>query len=266
MLKKIISDRRLRDSSITTIMNILNQVVVVVTGLVSIPVILNYAGTENFALWIILTTALSFVSFSVLGVGVGVQDFISKNLTNDTDEGVCKIFTTSLVILTSISIILFILFSLHFYLTDKGAIYYAVILVFSLGIVSGLITRVYYAIQKAFYVVAISLLSRCLSFFLLFILIYYDVDFSVIVFFIGVSAYLFVIIFALPFLMYRWKNYFKFSVKYIDFNFFKSIVGVGVLGFFSGISMYLINNTIPFLLSLKYEPSVVASFSVIYKI
>ena len=106
MLRNIIKDGRYRNASLTTLMNMLSQAIIVITGLVSIPVILNYVGTEQFALWMVLTTALSFIAFSDFGIGIGVQDSISKYFAKEENEGIRKIFSTSLLILSAISVVI----------------------------------------------------------------------------------------------------------------------------------------------------------------
>lgn len=266
MLKNIIKDGRYRNASLTTLMNMLSQAIIVITGLVSIPVILNYVGTEQFALWMVLTTALSFIAFSDFGIGIGVQDSISKYFAKEESEGVRKIFSTSLLILSTISIVIVGFLFSFFYIKNFENIYYSVGLVFSLGIVAGLIVRIFYAIQKGFVIALIQLVSRIISFLSLFVCVYYKIDFSVIVFFVGGTAYLFILVFGIPYLYKEYPQCFRFSIGSIDFYLFKSVLNVGILGLGASIAIYMINNTLPYLLSLKYSASVVASFSIAYKV
>lgn len=266
MLRRFLSDKRLKNASLTTIMNMLNQAVTILTSLISIPIILNYVGTEQFALWMVLTTALSFISFSDFGIGIGVQDAISRHFAKGQNEEIKKIFSTSLSILIVISLLFIFLFFILFYFIESSKIYYSVVLIFTLGIVAGLITRIFSAIQKGFIIAFVQLISRCIAFSLLFVFVYHKVDFSIIVFLIGGTSYLFVILFGLPFLFFFNRNIFSFSFKSIDIYHFKGVLNIGILGLFASISMYLINNTLPFLLSIKYSAHVISNFAIAYKI
>lgn len=69
---------RYRRAALTSIMNLISQVVQVATGLISVPLALGYVGVERFGIWMALLTGLMFITFADFGVGLGAQDRISK--------------------------------------------------------------------------------------------------------------------------------------------------------------------------------------------
>lgn len=263
---RITKDKRLIRAALTSIMNILCQFTVIATGLVSIPLILDYAGKEDFALWIVLTTALGFISFSDFGIGIGVQDRVSKLLAIDDKETVKKVFITSFFLLSMVAIFISLIASYFFYKYDYKSIYYSVTFIFTLGICSGIIVRIFSALQQGFIVAFIQLIARLISFGLLFLCVEYKVNFSIIVFLVGGLSYVFLLIFGLLYLFYSESYLFKELLKSYDFSEITKVFRVGIMGFGAGISIYLVNSTIPYLLSISAYTDIIIFFSILYKI
>ena len=82
------------------------KVITVITGLISIPLTMDYLGSERFGIWMICTSILSFIVFSDLGLGKGLLNAISKyNATNNKVE-IKKSISSVMFILISISLLL----------------------------------------------------------------------------------------------------------------------------------------------------------------
>lgn len=259
-------DERLRKARLTTIINVLSQLLVILTGLISVPVILNYVSEDDFALWMVLTTILSFLTFSDLGLGIGLQDKLSKLLSVNNYEECRKIFLSSLLIVLFIMIVLIFIAFTIFNSLGLRSIYYAVIMVLALGVLSGVITRVFSALQEGFVVGVIQFIGRISSFFLLFVCVQYNLEFSVIVFIIGGLSYLYIILIGIIYL-YN-KNNFLFGNLRDNFSLLKvkDLMGIGGLGLGASLAIYLVNNTAPYVVSLNANSEIIVFFSIILKI
>ena len=62
--------------SITT--SVLTKLIGVGSTLITIPLTLNYLGTESFGVWMVISSVVGFMSFSDLGIGMGLQNALSK--------------------------------------------------------------------------------------------------------------------------------------------------------------------------------------------
>lgn len=54
------------------------KVISMATGLVTIPVTLNYLGIEQFGIWMAISSFVGFLSFTDLGLGFGLQNALSR--------------------------------------------------------------------------------------------------------------------------------------------------------------------------------------------
>ena len=109
-----IKDQRYRKASLTAIFSIVTQAVVILTGLVTVPLVLNYVGVEKFGIWMTLTTGLSFIAFSDFGIGIGTQDKMAQYYGLQNYIAVRNSFYTSFIFVNFV-ITLLMIASLFFY-------------------------------------------------------------------------------------------------------------------------------------------------------
>lgn len=266
-MKKIVSgDTRLFKARLTSLANIFCQIIVILTGIVSIPMILNYVGKEDYSLWVILTTIMGFMAFSDLGLGIGLQDKLSKLLAISNQEACRKLFLTTITFVGMVLFLISILAGLYFYKNEVRDIYYSVLFVFMIGVFSGIISRVFNAFQEGYIVALIQLISRLVSFFLLFFCISYKLDFYILIFLVSGLSYFFTIFFGMLYLFLN-KNYlFTCTSKDIDFSILIRLMNVGLLGFGASISIYFVNNTGPLIVSVNGNSDMVVFYSIVLKI
>lgn len=56
------------------------------SGLITVPVTLKYLGTEQFAIWMAITSFVGFLNFADLGLGIGLQNALAKCNGKDDKE------------------------------------------------------------------------------------------------------------------------------------------------------------------------------------
>lgn len=279
-----LGQERYRKALLTSLMNVVSQVVQLVTGLVSIPLTLNYVGVERFGIWMTLSTALAFITFSDFGVGIGLQDRMSKFIGSGNYESARKAFFSSflfililfvLLICVSNALILQVNISLFFALQSSEAIKEIVpttemvIFVFGLGLLGGLVQRAFNALQEGFWVAAIQVVARFVSLALLFLVVHLKMGLPALVLVVGGVSSLALLLVGIPVLFIRNKWMLPkagLSIKVLDWVCLKGILKIGTLGLGASVAIYFVNNSIPFLMAKKYGIENVADYSVLLKL
>ncbi len=70
---------RLRRLSLTTLASVVGRFVALLTPLVSVPLTLNYLGTERMGLWIAAISVIGMLAFAELGIGDGLITLVSRS-------------------------------------------------------------------------------------------------------------------------------------------------------------------------------------------
>lgn len=275
---------RYRKAFISFLMNVVSQSVQVATGLISIPLTLNYVGVERFGIWMTLSTALTFITFSDFGVGIGVQDSISKFIGAENHDLARKAFFSSFLFVTMLFIVLMGLnyaivphIDLSSFLSLKSAqaiqeilpITQMVIFVLGIGLLAGIVQRTFNALQESFCVASIQVISRICSLFLLFIVVNLKMGLPALIFVVGGLSSAALLLIGLPILLMRHKWILPAEgmwVNAIDFSSLKAILKVGMLGLGASIAIYFVNNSIPMLIAKKHGVVSVADYAVLLKL
>lgn len=173
--------------SITT--SVLTKFIGIGSTLITIPVTLNYLGAESFGIWMVISGVVGFMSFSDLGIGMGLQNALSKAYgQEDTDSP--KYYTSNAyaIALIVVCVVSTILFTLSYFLpieslfkiTNKiqldkavAALSYCV-LAFIMGIPIALIQRVLGGLQKTYVANNVMLVGSVLSLCSIFTSVYLD--------------------------------------------------------------------------------------------
>lgn len=284
MLKIIsnIKDERYRKASLAAVFSILTQVVVILTGLLSVPLVLNYVGVEKFGLWMTLTTGLSFIAFSDFGVGIGTQDKMAKFYGLHDYKAVRNSFYTSFLFINFVITILMIC-SVFFYqyfdiykfgflkkinlVHDIKSLIMVIVFVFVLGVVGGVVIRAYSALQQGFIISIIQLFARLTTLVLLYLAVYLKWSFELLVFIIGGLPYVFIVFIGLPVLLikFSWLR-FREVTEVFDIKLLVQILEVGFWGLGASIAIYFVNNVIVLILSMNFSMVDVATFAVLQKL
>jgi O-antigen/teichoic acid export membrane protein len=110
MFKKLFSSQlriNMLSGSATTIVNIIVMAI-------GYPIYLHFLGYEQYGVWLVLTTVLSFASLGNLGIGTAVMKLVAEEYGRKNIQGVQSYITTALVmLLLSGTIILLVLLILR---------------------------------------------------------------------------------------------------------------------------------------------------------
>ncbi|GEM_PF-1938275 len=265
-------------------MNIGSQALQVATGLVSVPLALGYVGPERFGLWMALSSALMFISFSDFGAGIGVQDRLASYVGQGKNSLAGGVFLSGFVFV----LLLFVLLVLageailpwmdlasilglktDAAISDVDPTVRMVIFVIGLGLLAGVVQRAYSALQEGFWVALIQAAARVLSLALLFVVIKLQLGLPALVFVVGGLASAIVLLIGFPFLLlrHRWLLPAISNIhELVAFGHLSDVMKVGGLGLSASIAIYLVNNTPMVLISAKFGAKNVADYAILLKL
>ena len=134
--------------------------------LISVPLTISYLGQERFGLWMVLTGFLSLLTFSDLGLGIGLQNALSECHGRDDRDRPSAYVTAALLmifgvlcILTCIALWVLPLVSLDQLIKLKSSVAQrellptaqVMIVAFGFGLSAGLVEKIYLAYQEGYY-------------------------------------------------------------------------------------------------------------------
>lgn len=264
----------------TSIVSVGAQVINIVTAFISVPLIINAVGVERYGLWATLTSAFSFLSFSDFGLGIGMQNRISTRIVNGNRYDVNSIFVSSFYMALFIAII--ILCGMINMIDDISVLVtnlikyddvsinedivptiLSVFVIVGLGIVSGIIQRTFDAFQEGYFYRYMNIFSRIVSLFLLYLGVRCNFSLAHLLFvFNGVPC---ICTFFLLVICFK-KYALTLNLKYFNLNELVLVFKVGILGLGAGISIFLISQLTPLLISLFFGLNQVAAYSVVMRI
>ena len=159
------SRERFRRIGQTAFSSLLARVINVGTGLITVPLTLSYLGQDRFGLWMVLTGFVAFLTFTDMGLGIGLQNALTECDGKKDLEAPSPLVSTAMFMMFGIFFILccFSLFILPCIPLEKiikvASIEtqkdllptaQAVLLTFAFGLPCGLIQRVLNAYQEGF--------------------------------------------------------------------------------------------------------------------
>jgi O-antigen/teichoic acid export membrane protein len=108
------SDERYRRAALTTVTAIIARGISVLTGLVSVPLTLNYLGIERYGLWMTVSSVVIMLTFADFGLGNGLVNAVSQSDGKDDVIAAKK----------AVSSVFFILLGSAFFLSAAFAFVY----------------------------------------------------------------------------------------------------------------------------------------------
>ncbi len=105
-----IANERYRRAALTTFTSIIAKTVSVLTGLISVPLTLNYLGTERYGLWMTISSVVVMLAFADFGLGNGLVNAISQAHGKNDRDAAKKAVSSVFFILTGSALVFSIVF------------------------------------------------------------------------------------------------------------------------------------------------------------
>lgn len=244
-----------------------------------VPITIGYLNTENYGIWLTISSFIGWFSFFDIGLGNGLRNKFAKARANENLVLARAYISSAYYTVASISLLLFLLFfSLNYFIDwttifntgkelkyDLGVLMPIIVGFFCLQLVVKLITSIYLADQNHSIQVKIHFVTQVLSLVIVWLLTKIT----------GSSLLLFGTIFsALPVLILLGLNIIAFSDKYKNlkpkFSFWKKkylkdIMGVGFEFFIIQIAVLILFSTDNFIISKLFTPKEVVPYNISFK-
>lgn len=276
-------DERYRKAALTGAMNAASHAVSLITALASVPLTLNYIGVERFGIWMALSMAFAVLSFSDLGLGIGMQDHLTRAVATQNLRKGRQAFLTSLavslavggfILLISLTLVPQLPLTAWLNLKTPSAIAeihstaQSAMLVVAVGIVSGIIHRAFAALQEGFWIAGIQMAGRIASLLFLIVAVQVRAGLPTIVLVVGAVTGIAIITVGLPLLIYRhkWLLPAESILHEVNFACLRAMLPIGILGLGASAAMYLVTSSTSVLIATKHGASSVTDYAILLKL
>ena len=107
-----LGNERYRRAAMTTVTSVIARGVGLLTGLISVPLTLNYLGVERYGLWMIISSVVIMLAFADFGLGNGLVNAISQADGKDDRDAAKKAVSSVFFILFGSALFFFMVFSI----------------------------------------------------------------------------------------------------------------------------------------------------------
>ncbi|PSB04095.1 lipopolysaccharide biosynthesis protein [Merismopedia glauca] len=105
------SKERYRRVFATTAASVASKGVSILTNLISVPLTVNYLGTERYGLWMTISSAIALLSFADLGMGSGLLNAIAEADGKDDRHSARVYVSSAFFILLAIAMLILVVFA-----------------------------------------------------------------------------------------------------------------------------------------------------------
>lgn len=259
-------------------LSVLYKGIGMVLSLISAPLILNCLGEEKYGVWVSLLSIVSWIYYLDLGIGNGLRIRLSESLAEKKKEKAQKYISVSYAILSTISFVAFIVVAFFLKIIDlksvlniHGDINENINLIFAIAIlfvcinfVFSLVNNIFYAVQNASAVSALTIIGQAI--YILGLLLYSKTGSGTILVIAtieGISQFLKNIIGSI----WAYVKYpeCRIKIEKPDMKYSQGILSIGLQTFISNIAALILNSTDNIIILRYLGADVVTPYSFCYK-
>lgn len=251
----------------------------VALSLLFVPIVLDYLDPTRYGTWLTITSIAGWVGLLDIGLGNGLRNKFANALAKEDKEAARTYVSTTYVVLSLLFGLVFILFMIINPFLNWASILNAspdmakelsalAIIVFGsfcLLFVSQLITVILVADQRPSLVELINLIGKALILLIIYALprrtsgslLYFGITFS--------AAPVVLLIAASIFFYMRDYREFIPSIRYVNFEYAKELVHLGVKFFIIQIAVVIVFTTDNVIIAQLYDPSYVTPYHIAHK-
>jgi O-antigen/teichoic acid export membrane protein len=108
------SKERYRRIAISTAASVISKIVSIFTTLISVPLTINYLGTERYGLWMTISSVIGMLGFADLGMGNGLLNAISEANGKDDRQSARMYVSSTFFMLLAIAVLMLTAFALMY--------------------------------------------------------------------------------------------------------------------------------------------------------
>lgn len=276
--KKNDSNRRNYRLLLSVFTSLLAKFVGIGATLITMPLTLNYLGTEKFGVWMVVSGVLGFITFSDFGIGMGLQNALSKSIGQDETTLQKHYISNAYFFLLFLSCSLMLFIFLFFLYYNIGGIFklngsdfnesanslkYSII-VFLAGMPITLIQRILHGIQKSYLASNVLMIGSVFSLLSIIASVFFDLGLILLCVLYTMSPILAQLLFSI-FFFFKYPDYFPRS-KNISIEHLKPIMKTGIWTLLAQIIYSTKVNGPVIIVSATLGMVAVAEFSVVQKL
>ncbi|MBO3096748.1 lipopolysaccharide biosynthesis protein [Gelidibacter pelagius] len=251
----------------------------VLANFLLVPLTINFLDTENYGVWLIISSFIAWFSFFDIGLGNGLRNKLTEAKTNGDLKLARGYISSAYYTIAGVSLFMFCVFVFLNYFIDWASVFNTseafntdlnllMLLVFGffcIQLVVGLVTNIYLADQSHSIQVKIHFSTQVVSLFTIWILT--ETSHSSLLIFGAIFA-------ALPVIILLALNLLAFSNKFKELkpslslwskSHLKDIMGVGFDFFIIQIAGIVIFSTDNFIISKLFSPEEVVPYNIAFK-
>ena len=273
------SEERTRKLSITFLISTVSKGISFLILIVSLPLTLGYLGAERFGVLNTLISTLGIITYSDLGLGMGLQNTLPSLIANEETKNIKRYISTAFFFLLGVACLIF-LFSFiiapfinwgNFFntkaisgqeLQNAIIIYFLVI---SIGIPASLIQRIQSAYQEGYLAEIWITLGNITSLVSIYFVVQYKGNIPLIILGMQGVVYAFYSLNFLYFTFYK-KKYPKPSFAQFDTLILRGLIKLGLSYLFIQICSLFINSIDNLIISRTFGPVKVTDYTVAFRL
>lgn len=159
------SKERHRRIVLTAFTSAVAKVITITASFITVPLTLNYLGTERYGLWMTISSMIAMMVFADFGIGNGLMNAISEAFGKDDKIAIKAHITNATVILSGIAILILIIFFIVFphvswgyffnvrtqlAIDEAGPVLAVFMVCFAIGVPASIVQRVQMGLQQGF--------------------------------------------------------------------------------------------------------------------
>lgn len=251
----------------------------ILISLAYVSLLINALGKEEYGIWLILTSFMSWIAFFDIGIGNGTRNYLGKALAKkDYEKAKSYVSTTYaifiLIFLPLIVVILIVTPFIHWQSVFNTnavneqtlkVVASVVLSFFALRLIFQTINILLLADQRPAMTGLIGLISNVISFALIYLL--NSIGYNSFILFCTILCIVPVFVFIVYSFILFSKSYkhLRPSFKSVDFNLTKNILSLGLKFFIIQISGIIIYTSTNLIITQFYNPESVTSYNIAYK-
>jgi O-antigen/teichoic acid export membrane protein len=251
----------------------------ITAGFIIVPITLSYLGTERYGLWMALTNFVMFLTFTDMGLGIGLQNALSQCFGRDDRESPAHYISSAflVMVLAAIFLVAFAIFALP-RIPFEGLLKISsesvrgdllptaqtIIIVFAIGLPVGIFQRVYDAYQQGYWANMWLTIGRVAAFLAVLLCVWFKLGLPALV---GCSLGLpFVGMACGAFFLFRKMPWLGLSARFIDRQAMRTIFSTGTKAVIVQFAAVLISSGPALIIANRLEVAAVTPFAVTQKL
>jgi len=264
----------------STLVSFISRGLAMVIAIITLPIVYNYLDKYQYGVYATLTSIIVWIDLFDFGIAQGLRNRLTEAYTHGKIELSRIYISTSYFILTLISISFIIIYLLLFKVLNWSIILNAkeinlkelnllaliVFSSFSIRFTASIINKIFFALQKSYWVDISGLIGKIVY---LFAILYLKYSSQISLLSVGavqssISALTPIIASLVFFIFSKYKLVPK--IKFIDVIYIPDILSLGFKFFFIQLSLLVINSSNNILISQFVNPSSVAYYSLAFSL